>query len=151
MSSPASACHSKTASDIMNAALMHSGSALASKVALGGRPISTARAPAARVAQPLGVRASVVGDGPLGDRWCAPVYLPSGCTRIMNPIRSPAIFSSFFSGFWAIKRKCESSTQDLMAVIRPWTRYTVSQPILMPAHARICLDSLESGYPSAQT
>ena len=56
----------------MNAALVHSSSALASKVALGGRPISAARGHAARVAQPLGVRASVVGDGPLGDKWCAP-------------------------------------------------------------------------------
>lgn len=30
-------------------------------------------------------------------------------------------------------------------MIRRWTRYTVSQLILMLAHARICLDSVESG------
>lgn len=62
---------SNPATVAMSAALMHSMSGLTAKSVFCGQQVSSARPSAARVAQPLGVRASVVGDGPLGDRWYA--------------------------------------------------------------------------------
>lgn len=58
------------------ASALLSRSALSSRVALAGRPVSSARGPVARAARSLQIRASVVGDGPLGDRWYPGAEIP---------------------------------------------------------------------------
>mmetsp|Transcript_18431 Transcript_18431/g.55571 ORF Transcript_18431/g.55571 Transcript_18431/m.55571 type:complete len:263 (-) Transcript_18431:2607-3395(-) len=59
----------------MNAALMQSSSLLASRPAFAGRQIA-ARVPAVSTPKRSGVCNSVVGDGPLGDRWYPGAKVP---------------------------------------------------------------------------
>jgi hypothetical protein len=59
----------------MSMALLNAHQGLIAKSAFTSR-VASARAPAARVARSLQIRASVAGDGPLGDRWYPGAEVP---------------------------------------------------------------------------
>jgi hypothetical protein len=59
----------------MTSALLNA-SVFTSKAAFASRPVSSGRAPTGRAARCLQIRASVVGDGPLGDKWYPGAEVP---------------------------------------------------------------------------